>query len=133
MLAATSLHAGFQVTVTALVYPALFRVGPAAWAPAHHRHSKEITLLVGLVYALVVAAAAWSLATQPPDLWTVVALLGTLAAFAATGFAAAPLHGRLGREGPVPEVLDRLRRADLFRSIAAVTAFAGAMTACLRA
>lgn len=132
LLAATCLHAGFQVTVTTLVYPALARVGPAQWAQAHRRHSSAVTPLVGLVYAAVVAAATWSLATQPPDLGTVVALLGTLAAFTATGLAAAPLHARLGRDGPVPDLLDRLRRADLIRSIAAVTAVVGAITTCLR-
>jgi hypothetical protein len=131
MLAATCLHAGFQLTVTALVYPALSRVGPADWEQAHRRHSRSVTPLVGLVYAAVVAAAAWSVAARPLDPGTVVALVGSLAALAVTGLVAAPLHSRLGREGPVPHLLDRLRRADLLRSIAAVVAVAGATTACL--
>lgn len=131
LLAATCLHAGFQLTVTTLVYPALFRVGPAGWARAHLRHSRAVTPLVGLVYALLVAAAVWSLAARPPHPGTVVAVLGLSAAITTTALVAAPLHGRLGREGPVPHLLDRLRRADLFRSVAAVAAVAGATAASL--
>jgi hypothetical protein len=132
MLAAACLHAGFQLTVTALVYPALSRVGPAEWDEAHRRHSRAVTPLVGIVYATVVAAGAWSVAAGPLHPGTVVALVGSLAALAVTGLVAAPLHGRLGREGPVPHLLDRLRRADLLRSTAAVIAVAGAAAACLR-
>lgn len=131
LLAATCLHAGFQLTVTTLVYPALFWVDAAGWAQAHARHSRAVTPLVGLVYAVLVAAGVWSVAVQPPDAGTAVALLGSVAAIAATAVVAAPLHGRLGREGPEENLLHRLRRADLVRSVASVVAVAGAAAATL--
>ena len=65
LVAATSLHAGFQLTVTLLVYPALARVAPERFAEAHGRHSRAIVPLVGLVYAAVVVTALGVLVTDP--------------------------------------------------------------------
>ncbi|HET8765795.1 MAG TPA: FMN-binding negative transcriptional regulator, partial [Pedococcus sp.] len=65
LLGAAGLHAGFQLTVTTLVYPALARVDASRWAEAHDRHSRAITPLVGVVYLLLLAAGAWALATLP--------------------------------------------------------------------
>ena len=50
LLASTALHAGFQLKVTLVVYPALADVQPNLWAAAHARHSRRITPLVALVY-----------------------------------------------------------------------------------
>ncbi|MBC2960774.1 hypothetical protein [Nocardioides deserti] len=53
LVGATALHAGFQLTVTALVYPRLAGTAPAAWSREHSRHSRTITPLVAVVYAAV--------------------------------------------------------------------------------
>ncbi len=63
LLVATAVHAGFQLTVSRLVYPALAAVAPAAWEPTHAAHSRRITPLVGLVYGLVMVTAVGSLAS----------------------------------------------------------------------
>jgi hypothetical protein len=47
---AAALHAGFQATVTVLVYPVLGERTAAEWRAAHDRHSRAITPLVGAVY-----------------------------------------------------------------------------------
>lgn len=94
-LVATAAHAGFQLTVTALVYPALVRVGPEGWQQAHTRHSRAILPLVVLVYgALLVTATA-----------------------------SAPTHRRLVT--PEPHLLRRLLVVDRVRAGLACLAFAG--------
>lgn len=129
LLAATALHAGFQLTVTLVVYPALVRVPPERWAEAHARHSRGIAPLVTLVYgAALVACVAATLSRPTAGVW--VADLGTLAAFVLTATLAAPTHARLG-SGPEPVLLRRLLVADRGRCAAAVLAVAGALAAAL--
>lgn len=131
LLVATSLHAGFQLTVTVVVYPALTAIPAAQWPKAHERHSHTITPLVVLVYGSVLLAcggALWSARTNP-GVW--LAGSATAAAFAVTAFRAAPLHSRLGRLGAQSELLDALRRSDLLRTVLAVAALVGALVASL--
>lgn len=125
LIAGTALHAGFQLTVTVLVYPALFRVPARDWPAAHARHSRAITPLVALVYgsATLVAVVA---VIREPSAGRIVALAGTVAAGLVTAGVAAPAHGALGR-GRTPGVIARLRVADAARTIAAVVACAGAL------
>jgi hypothetical protein len=131
LLAATALHAGFQLTVTLVVYPALVRVPPERWAEAHARHSRGIAPLVALVYgAALVACVAATLNRPTAGVWVWVADLGTLTAFALTATLAAPTHARLG-SGPEPVLLRRLLVADRGRCAAAVLAVAGALAAAL--
>ena len=52
---AAALHAGFQVTVTVLVYPALAGRSAAEWSAAHTRHSRAITPVVAVVYGALVS------------------------------------------------------------------------------
>ena len=132
LLGAAGLHAGFQLTVTTLVYPALARVDASRWAEAHDRHSRAITPLVGVVYLLLLAAGAWALATLPLTTGLVTAAVGAALALCATAAVAAPLHGRLGREGPEPALVRRLLVADRVRCAGAVLCLAGAALACLR-
>lgn len=91
---AAGVHAGFQLTVTVLVYPALVEVGPQAWDGAHARHSRRITPLVGLVYAALLGTGT-VLTLDGPGTWGWVALAATAGALGTTAVAAAPLHGRL--------------------------------------
>ena len=129
LLAAAALHAGFQATVTAVAYPALVATPAAAWAAAHAAHSRRITPVVGVVYSCVLAAWVWVLATVPPSPALAVAAAGTLLSGVTTAVLAAPTHGRLGREGPRPDLLRRLVRADVVRLAGAVLTLAGALVA----
>lgn len=125
LVAATAAHAGFQLAVTAVVYPALAEVSETGWTQAHLRHSRRIVPLVGVVYAGVVASAVASLATRrsAPAL---VSALASATSLGTTAIVAAPLHGRLGA-GRDPELLARLRRADRVRSAGAVVALVAAL------
>ena len=127
LLAATAVHAGFQVTVTMLVYPALARVPAGGWAVAHAAHSRAITPLVVLVYGSLAAAGGWALLSGP-DGWTLTALAASTVAVLVTAAVAAPAHGRLGR-GHDPALIRRLLRADRIRAAAAVAAVAAAAIA----
>ncbi len=128
LLVAACLHVGFQATVTVTVYPALAAVPEEAWEPNHDAHSRRISVLVAPLYGLIVAASAWSLATGPSPA-TGVAVAGLALAVGTTAAVAAPLHGRLGREGPRPELLRRLLRADRVRLAGAVVGLAGSLAA----
>jgi hypothetical protein len=128
LLAAVALHAGFQLTVTAIVYPALASTPEDDWAEAHARHSRRIAPLVALVYGARVVACALA-ATADPSLGTWVALAGTAVAILVTATTAAPLHGRLDARDPT--LLARLLAADRVRCVAACLALAGALGAVL--
>jgi hypothetical protein len=121
LLAAVAVHAGFQMTVTTLVHPALFCAPD--WDSAHAAHSRAITPLVVLVYGAVVAASVWLLVEGVDHTGTWVVLGGVAVSLAATAFRAAPLHGRLS-SGRDATLLRSLRQADLVRSFGAVLALA---------
>lgn len=127
LLLATAVHAGFQLTVTAVVYPALSRVPPEHWPDAHRAHSRAITPLVVLVYGLLVVAGAWAVVAGP-DGWTLIALGAAAIAMLVTAVRAAPTHRRLGA-GHDPERIRALLRADRIRSLAAVVAVIAAIPA----
>lgn len=127
LLAATAVHAGFQVTVTTLVYPALARVPPERWAAAHQAHSRAITGLVAVVYGALAVAGGWSLLSGP-DGWTLAAV-AALAATAVTTCFAARLHGLLGEGGHDRERIGRLLRVDRVRAATAVVALGAAALA----
>jgi hypothetical protein len=129
LVAATALHAGFQLVVTAVAYPALVRVPPPGWAEAHGRHSRAITPVVALVYGCAVLTAAGAVWTAP-GAGTGVAAAATLVAVAVTATRAAPTHGRLAA-GPQPQLLRDLLVADRVRCAAALVSLAGALSAAL--
>ncbi|KRF35323.1 hypothetical protein [Nocardioides sp. Soil805] len=126
---ATALHAGFQVTVTVLVYPVLARRGAEEWRVAHERHSRSIAPLVGVVYLALLVTGGWLVASGPDTAgWVALAL--TAAALATTAGAAAPVHGRLAdRDDRLVArllVVDRWRCA--FAVLGAVTALVAVAT-----
>ena len=128
LLAAVALHAGFQLTVTVIVYPALASTPDHDWAEAHARHSRRIAPLVALVYGAAVVACTLAAAVDPsPGTW--VALAGTAVAILVTATMAAPLHGRLDRRDPA--LLARLLAADRVRCVSACLALFGALGAAL--
>ena len=130
LLVAACLHAGFQATVTLAVYPALADLPLEDWERGHDAHSRRITVLVAPLYGLLLATSAWSLISGP-DAATWVALAGLAMAGGTTAAVAAPLHGRLGREGPRPALLRRLLVADYVRSAGATIGLAGALVAAM--
>ncbi|MFB9377581.1 hypothetical protein ACFFKU_14080 [Kineococcus gynurae] len=126
LLTAAGVHAGFQATITLLVYPALVATPPASWARVHAAHSRRIAPLVAVVYGALLGAWVCVLVggAMTFPLW--VAAAGSVVTGATTALSAAPTHTRLGREGPRPELLRRLVRADRVRLVGALTTLAGA-------
>lgn len=127
LLAATGLHAGFQLVVTTLVYPVLAATPPTAFAGAHDLHSRRIVPLVVIVYAGCAAGCGWVLLAGPRTPATVTACGLTALAAILTAGVAAPLHGRLGANGPSSSLLLRLLITDRARCAAAVSALLAAL------
>lgn len=128
LLAATGLHAGFQATVTLLVYPALAEVPPERWHDAHDRHSRRIVPLVGVVYVALLVTGVGALASDRSSVLLWLAALASAAAVLVTATAAAPLHGRLG-SGRDPALVARLLVVDRLRCGCATVGFAAAVLA----
>ncbi|HXH77018.1 hypothetical protein [Nocardioides sp.] len=120
---ASALHAGFQATVTVLVYPVLGDRGPDEWRLAHARHSRAITPLVVVVYGAIVVSGA-VLVLSGPGLLGWLALAAVAGALGMTAAAAAPTHGRLTDRDDA--LVTRLLAADRWRCAFAV---AGAVLA----
>jgi hypothetical protein len=127
LVATTSLHAAFQLTVSVLVYPALVRVAAGAFARAHADHSRSIVPLVALVYSAALVGAGGAVCAAPTSVAAWLAALATGSALLATALRAAPLHGRLGRQGSEPDLLAALLRADRVRTAAALVAVVAAL------
>jgi hypothetical protein len=125
-LAAAAANAGFQATVTMVVYPALARVRPAHWRQAHDRHSRAIWPLVAVLYAALAATAAWWLVADWSAMTAVAVALGAVPVVV-TALVAAPLHRRLVRRDT--DSLRRLLVADRVRTAFAVAAVAVAIAA----
>ena len=128
LVVATAVHAGFQLTVTVLVYPALVRTGADDWTAVHGAHSRRITPLVAVVYGLLVVAGVAIVAAGPEGAATWVALAASAVVLVVTATAAAPLHGRLATS-PDPRLLALLLRVDRVRAVAALVALVAATLA----
>ena len=123
LVAATALHAGFQLVVTGLAYPAFAEVPADGWAVRHGRHTRRVTWLVVPVYGAVVVTSGLVglVPADGPSGWQVAALVATAAALLTTALVAGPAHHRLAA-GRDPGVLRRLLRADRVRCAAACLA-----------
>lgn len=127
-LLAAGVHAGFQLTVTALVYPALSRVPAQRWEQEHARHSRAIVPLVGVVYLLLAGSVSWLLITDRTGSTYLGA--GVAAAIAAvTAFGAAPIHGGLTARDDA--AVRRLLRVDYVRAVLGVLLVLIALSAVL--
>jgi hypothetical protein len=127
-LAAASAYAGFQATVTLVVYPTLSHVRAAHWRQAHDRHSRAVRPLVAVTYLALAATGAWWLATD----WSAVAAVAVVLAalsMAVTAVLAAPLHRRLVRRDDA--ALTRLLGVDKLRTLLAIAAAGVAIAALL--
>jgi len=126
LAAAAALHAGFQLVVTVVVYPAFARVRPQDW-PAHHRaHSRRISVVVAFVYALLVSTCVWALWEGFGGVATSVAVVANAVAVLVTAAVAAPAHSRMAgargeRDLTVLLVADRVRCAAALLGAVAAT------------
>lgn len=114
LLAAAQL--GFQLTVTALVYPALAEAPDDGWSTAHDRHSRRIVAPVAVLYGGLLLALPWVWITAPSG-WVAAAGAAYLGLVLTTALLAAPTHGRLGRDeaSERPALLRRLLLVDRAR------------------
>lgn len=128
-LTAAAVHAGFQATVTRVVYPTLSHVRAAHWRQAHDRHSRAIWPLVAVCYAALAATGVWWLATDWTVLGLVAVVLGGLAVVV-TALVAAPLHRRLVKRDDA--AVARLLATDRVRTVLAFASAAVALVAVLR-
>ena len=128
LLGATAAHAGFQATVTLLVYPALAGVPADDWSSAHDAHSRRITPLVVVVYGALLVACGGAVVSAPTSVGVRVAVLGTAATLLVTAVGAAPTHGRLAA-GRSDRLVARLLRVDRLRLVLALVALCGAASA----
>lgn len=131
LVGVTALHAGFQLTVSLVVYPALARLDAKHWSESHGAHGRTITPVVALVYGALAAGGGWALLSDPRDPAVLVTCATLLVAVLVTALVAAPTHGRLAG-GPTPALLRRLRLSDAARTAAALVALAAAGVAALR-
>ncbi len=92
--------AGLAWTVQRVVYPGFLLVGPtAAWGAVHAQHSRRITPVVGLPWAVQGGTTAWLLVDRPAGVpGGLVLLAGALAAttVAVTVLSSVREHARLG-------------------------------------
>jgi len=126
LVAATAVHAGFQLVVTVLVYPGFATVPSEAWAAHHAAHGRRITSLVAVVYTGVIVASGAALLRGPSPA-QVLSVAASAVALVVTAVVAAPTHRRLAVARD-PRVLRRLLTADRVRCAAALAA-AGAAVA----
>lgn len=129
---AAALHAGFQLTVTAVVYPFIARLSPTDFARLHPPYTRAVTPLVTLAYGCLGLACATAVALDPanPGTWTTGAAAAATVLVTATR--AAPLHGRLAH-GHDPGMVRALLRADLLRAaLASLTLVSAVVTWVLR-
>lgn len=129
LIAATALHAGFQLTVTLVVYPALASVPTPSWPAAHDAHSRRIAPVVVVVYGAALPIVVGAVAVER-SLGAAVACAATVAAVLVTATSAAPIHARLAN-GRDDDLVRRLLRADRWRCLAALIAFGGALLVAL--
>ena len=123
---ASALHAGFQLTVTVIVYPVLGDRRDEEWRAAHARHSRAIAPLVAVVYGALVVTGGLLVAAGP-DAAGWLALAGAVGAIILTATAAAPTHGRLTDRDDA--LVSRLLVADRWRCACAVGGAVAAVVA----
>ena len=121
-LAAACAYAGFQVTITVLVYPQLAAVGhsaPAIFTAHEARHSTRTAAVVGPLFAALVAATGWLVVAAPTSCLAWAAAACTAVVLGVTALAAVPRHNRL-RRGWDRAVMTALQRVDAVRAGAAL-------------
>jgi hypothetical protein len=127
LLLATGVHLGFQAVVTIVVYPGLVNLAPEDWERGHAAHTHRMIIVVIPVYAVLVLALGWALATVSFSTALIVNTGALLLVGLTTALVAAPIHHRLSTGGPTQKLIRDLRRADIFRLVGAAVACAAAL------
>jgi hypothetical protein len=127
LLLATGVHLGFQAVVTIVVYPGLVNLAPDDWERGHAAHTHRMIIVVIPVYAVLVLALGWALATLSFSSALIATTGAVLFVGMTTALVAAPIHHRLSTGGPTQELIRNLRRADTFRLIGAAVACGAAL------
>lgn len=125
---ATALHAGFQLVVTFVVYPAFTGVRDEDWTTHHANHTRRVLPVVAVVYGVLAASCLWVLVTGPAGIATWTALMACAGAALATATVAAPAHGRM-TDVRRPRDVRLLVIGDRFRLAAALVALVAAVSA----
>lgn len=127
LLLATGVHLGFQAVVTIVVYPGLADLALKDWERGQAAHTHRVVIVVIPVYAALVIALGWVLATVRYSPALIVSAGALLTVWVITALVAAPIHHRLSTRGPTPKLIRNLRRADTFRLIGAAIACGAAL------
>jgi hypothetical protein len=122
LLLATGVHLGFQAVVTIVVYPGLVNLAPDDWERGHAAHTHRMIIVVIPVYAVLVLALGWALATLSFSSALIATTGAVLFVGMTTALVAAPIHHRLSTGGPTHKLIRNLRRADTIRLIGAAVA-----------
>jgi hypothetical protein len=106
-------------------YPGFGRAGAAEFGAFHEHHCRAIGLVVGPLMVLeLLTALLLAVAGEPVWFWR--GMLGVLVViWLSTVLWQGPLHGRLAKEGPRPELLRALVRGNWPRTIAWTARSAG--------
>lgn len=119
-LTAASALAGVAWVVQLVVYPAFAQVGRAEWAGYHARHTRAITRVVSVPWAVQVVSAVALVLRPPAD--NVAAAVGlavlALVPVVATIAAAVPAHQRLTVAEDGASEVRTLLRANVVRCLA---------------
>ncbi len=115
--AATFAMTGVIWLVQLVQYPGFARVGAAEFGAFHRHHCRSIGFVVGPLMVLeLLTALLLASAGEPHWFWRVM-LGALLSIWLSTALLQGPLHGRLTREGPRPELIRALVRGNWLRTI----------------
>jgi hypothetical protein len=115
-LASTLAMTGVIWLVQIVQYPGFPRVAPRDFAAFHSHHCRSIGLVVGPLMSVELLTAL-VLAVSAPPVWFWRSMLAVLfAIWLSTALWQGPLHGRLQREGPRPDLLASLVRGNWLRT-----------------
>lgn len=125
LVVVTAVHAGFQGTVSTVVYPALARLEPEEWLPKQDAHRYAIVPMVGICYLGALAALGWSFLKHSDSSGVWIAVVGFAISMGTTAFVAAPTHGKLMARHD-RALVGRLIWSDWVRTLGAMVALGGA-------
>lgn len=115
--AATFGMTGLIWLVQLVQYPGFRHIGPAEFEIFHRHHCRAIGPVVGPLMVLeLLTALVLAVGGEPHWFWR--SMLGVLLViWISTALWQGPLHGRLSREGPRPDLLRALVRGNWLRTI----------------
>jgi len=115
--AATFGMTGIIWLVQLVQYPGFRHVGATEFEAFHRHHCRSIGLIVGPLMVLeLLTALLLAVAGEPVWFWR--AMLGLLLViWISTALWQGPLHGRLSREGPRPDLVRALVRGNWLRTV----------------